>query len=157
MPSAFDSYLMQRHFTISGGLLATLLCASISLAQSQGPMPILPSDLKWVSPPNLPGMQTAWVVGAERQSGPYVLRVKLAKGAMIPPHTHPDARTTTVLAGAVYVGFGAQFDPGKAVAVPTGGVYLVPADAAHYLVAKDGEVLYQENGVGPTGTAMLER
>jgi quercetin dioxygenase-like cupin family protein len=100
-------------------------------------------------------MQFAWALGVESEANPYVLRVKLAKGATIPPHTHPDARITTVLEGTIYVGFGNAVEPDRAVAVPKGGIYVVPANVAHYLLAKAGDALYQENGVGPTGTAML--
>lgn len=97
-----------------------------------------------------------WVVGAERRPGPYLLRVKLAAGGRIPPHTHPDACNATVLAGTLHVGFGATFDAARLVAIPGGAVYVAPANVPHYGWAKDGDVLYQEAGVGPTGTAFVE-
>jgi len=122
-----------------------------------GPTPIVVERLRWVRPPGLTGVQVAWVVGAEREPGLYALRVQLAPGARIPPHTHPDERVTTVLRGTLYVGFGDGFAERSMVAVPTGAVYLAPALVPHYLWAKDGEVLYQESGAGPTGTAILER
>jgi len=40
------------------------------------------------------------------------------------------------------------------IAVPTGAVYVAPANVSHYIWAKDGNVEYQETGVGPTGTVM---
>lgn len=78
-------------------------------------------------------------------------------GGRIPPHTHPDARNATVLAGTLHVGFGATFDAARLVAIPGGAVYVAPANVPHYGWAKDGDVLYQEAGVGPTGTAFVER
>ena len=75
----------------------------------------------------------------------------------MPPHTHPDARHTTVLAGTLYVGFGDVVDESAAVAVPTGAVYVAPAGVAHWVWAKDGEVQYQEAGVGPTATTPIKR
>lgn len=136
-------------------LAATLLLAlatTVANAQTTDPAPILPEALRWFSPPGNPAVQGAWVIGAEQAAGAYLVRVKLAPGARLLPHTHPDERSTTVLAGTLYVGFGATFDAARLVAVPAGGVYVAPAGVPHYLWARDGEVLYQEAGAGPTGT-----
>lgn len=121
------------------------------------PPPILPAGLHWFTPPNNAALQGAWVLGAEAHNGPYLLRVKLAAGGRIAPHTHPDTRNSTVLAGTLYVGFGNRFDETKVIAVPTGGVYVAPANVAHYVWAKDGAVVYQEAGVGPTRTVPVKR
>ena len=53
------------------------------------------------------------------------------------------------------VGFGQTFDESKVVAIPTGAVCAIPADVPHYVWAKDGNVIYPEAGVGPTGTTFL--
>jgi hypothetical protein len=50
------------------------------------------------------------------------------------------------------VGFGTAVNESQMVKVPAGAVYAAPANVPHYLWAKDGEVEYQEAGVGPTGT-----
>lgn len=133
--------------------LATTIAAS---AQATDPAPILPEALRWFSPPGNPAVQGAWVVGAEQAAGAYLFRVKLAPGARLPPHSHPDERNTTVLAGTLRVGFGATFDEARLVAVPAGGVYVAPAGVPHYLWARDGEVVYQEAGAGPTGTVPVK-
>ena len=119
------------------------------------PTPVLPSQLSWAGPPNNSALKAAWIVGSEHAAGLYQLRVKLAQGGQIPPHTHPDTRNSTVLAGTLYVGFGPRFDESKVVAIPTGGLYVAPANVPHYLWAKDGEVEYQEAGIGPTATVPL--
>jgi quercetin dioxygenase-like cupin family protein len=95
------------------------------------------------------------VLGAEKQEGTYVQRVILATGARIPPHTHPDTRYSTVLSGTLYVAFGANPADADFVAVPAGGLYVAPASQPHTLWARDGEVVYQEAGTGPTGTTLL--
>ena len=136
-------------------LLVGSVFSTVAVAQGNTPVPILPDSLRWVSPPNVSGLQAVWVLGAEQTPGPYLLRVKLATGARIPPHTHPDERNSTVLVGTLYVGFGEHFDKTKVVAIPAGAVYVAPANIPHYLWAKDGGVMYQETGVGPTGTAFL--
>ena len=147
---------MHRIFPL---FLLLLSFSGAALAQStapeiDAPRPILPESLHWVGVPNAPALQAAWVLGSERAAGAYVLRVRIAANGRIPAHAHPDTRNSTVLSGTLYVGFGETFDENKVVAVPTGGVYLAPANLMHYIWAKDGNVEYQETGVGPTGTVM---
>jgi quercetin dioxygenase-like cupin family protein len=136
-------------------LLGVFGAAVLASAEAPAPEPVLPEALEWFSPPGNAGLKAAWVVGAEQESGLYALRVRLAPGARIAPHTHPDARTSTVLSGTLYVGFGATVDETAMVAVPTGAVYVAPANQPHYLWARDGEVVYQESGVGPTRTVAV--
>lgn len=139
--------------------LAAVLLLALALpagAQTAAPAPILPESLPWFSPPGNPAVRGAWVTGGERQAGVYLFRVRLAPGARLPPHTHPDERSTTVLAGTLQVGFGESFDAARMVAVPAGGVYVAPAGRAHYVWARDGEVVYQEAGMGPTATLPVE-
>ena len=126
-------------------------------AQSIVPTPILPDNLRWAGPPQIPALKAAWVLGSENENGPYILRVKLAANGLIPAHAHPDQRITTVLSGTIYVGFGETFDADKFVAVPAGAVYVAPANAPHYIWAKDGNAEYQEAGVGLTATVMLKQ
>ncbi|WP_319242873.1 cupin domain-containing protein [uncultured Propionivibrio sp.] len=138
-------------------LLATTLAASPLMAQTPAPQPILPESLRWFSPPNNPLVRGAWMLGAEQDAGAYVFRVTLARNAKLPVHTHPDTRHTTVLSGTLYVGFGDVFDESRMAAVPAGGLYVAPANVPHYLWAKDGDVSYQEVGVGPTATVPVAR
>lgn len=131
---------------------AMLLSVSAVRAQVPAPAPVLPDSLQWFSPPNNAQLRGAWVIGAEQKEGAYLLRVMLAKGGRIPVHTHPDTRNSTVLSGTLYVGFGEIADEAKMVAIPAGGVYVAPAGVPHFLWAKDGDVVYQEAGMGPTAT-----
>lgn len=125
-----------------------------AFAQPQpSPEPILPEAIAWQGPPN--GAASAWIIGAADRDGIYAQRVKLAPGATIAPHTHPDERFSVVLQGTIYVGFGEVVEESKLVAVPQGAVYIAPAGVPHYVVAKDGEAIYQESGVGPTGANFL--
>jgi hypothetical protein len=130
---------------------------SLGFAGSHSPVPILPESLRWAAPPNIAGLSAAWILGAESQPGPYILRVRLSANTRIPPHTHPDERNSTVLKGTIYVGFGETFDEHKMVAVPAGAVYVAPANVPHYIWAKDGDAEYQEAGIGPTATVILKR
>lgn len=142
---------------LAAALLIVGVACWAAAAPQRTPVPILPDDLRWASPPNLPGLRAAWVLGAENKPVPYLLRVKLAAGARIPPHSHPDERSTTVLSGTLYVGFGDALDERTLVPVPAGAVYVAPANLPHYVWARDAEAVYQEAGIGPTGTAFVAR
>jgi hypothetical protein len=69
---------------------------------------------------------------------------------MVTPHTHPNARHVTVLAGEVYSGMGDTVNEKTSKRFPAGSFFVVPAGHVHYSRAKDGEVTYQESGIGPT-------
>jgi quercetin dioxygenase-like cupin family protein len=129
----------------------------LAAAQGIAPAPLLPDSFRWLSPPDNAALKSAWILGNEQKPGPYILRVKLAAGGRIPPHTHPDERNSTALSGTIYVGFGETFDESKVVAIPAGAVYVIPANVPHYVWAKDGDAIYQESGVGPTGTSFIKR
>jgi quercetin dioxygenase-like cupin family protein len=128
----------------------------LAIAQNEAPIPLVPENFSWRSVPGNPALESAWILGDGQQAGPYILRVKLAAGGRIPPHTHPDGRNSTVLQGVLYVGFGRTFEESKVVAIPTGAVCVIPAEVPHYVWAKDGDVLYQEAGVGITRTIFID-
>ena len=135
-------------------LLSCTLAAPSAFAQSP-PVPVTPASATWFSPPNNPLLRAAWMLGAEKQAGAYLLRVVLAEGGRIAPHTHPDARVVTVLDGTLFVAFGAKPGDADMVPVSAGSVYVVPANMAHALWAKEGDVTYQETGIGPTGNSPI--
>ena len=145
------------HNRLGFALLAAIAVAAGAAKPTSAPSPILPDALRYVSPPGLPGVESAQIVGDPAKPVPYLQRVKLAAGAKIPPHTHPDERNSTVLSGTLYVGFGETFDASRVVAVPAGAVYVAPAGVPHYLWARDGAVVYQEAGVGPTGVSLVAK
>jgi quercetin dioxygenase-like cupin family protein len=155
-----DNHMSMGHAMKHLVTTLTFICCAFPdpvVAQSNAPTPILADNLRWVSPPNNPALQGVWLLGAEQKPELYILRVKLAAGGRIPPHTHPDERNSTVLSGTIYVGFGETFDETKVVAIPAGAVYVAPANIPHYVWAKDGDAVYQEAGVGPTGTSFIKR
>lgn len=139
--------LQRSHVALVVGLLA-----SGAWAQLPQPRVLSPQTLAWSSPPNNPGVRGAWLLGDEQAAAPYVFRVVLASDARLAVHTHNDTRVTTVMAGTLYVGFGTRYDEAKMVAVPAGAAYVAPAGVPHFLWAREGEVSYQESGVGPTAT-----
>ncbi len=138
--------LVLRAFAL--GLLWVAL--GVAASDPPAPEPIVPEALQWGGPPDNPQLRGAWVVGSESEPGLYALRVRLSEGGRIPPHTHPDTRYTTVLEGTLYVGFGSEADDARLVAISAGALYVAPAGVPHFLFARDGDVVYQEGGMGPT-------
>jgi hypothetical protein len=82
--------------------------------------------------------------------GPYAFRVHAQAGHRLAPHTHPDERTVTVLSGTYWSGIGETFADDKLHAFPAGSFYVIPAGVPHFSAVLDGEVEFQEAGVGPS-------
>jgi len=133
-------------------LLLVGLALGSTAAEAPTPRVVLPERLTFTTPPGIPDLKSAFVVGAESETGAYAIRVRLKAGGRVPVHTHPDTRYSTVLSGTLYVGFGETANDARMTAVPAGAVYVAPANVPHYLWARDGEVVYQEAGIGPTAT-----
>ena len=132
--------------------------AVAAFAQS-GLVQFMPEQIKWASAP--PGVtkdtQTAVLAGPLDKPAPYTQRVRIAAGGAVTPHTHPDARYTTVLSGVLTVGLGETYDAAKETRYPAGSFVVMPGGQPHYSLAKDGEVVYQESGCGPTGTSFIKK
>ena len=140
-------------------LLLALSTSSAAVAEgdSAAAIEINPDAIKWMSPPGMTGVQLAWLTGGADKPGLYELRVRLAAGAVVPPHTHPDTRCATVLSGELYAGHGNAIDPGTVKKYSAGSFHCVPAGVPHYVYAKEGEVSFQDSGVGPTATNWLKK
>jgi quercetin dioxygenase-like cupin family protein len=94
--------------------------------------------------------EAATLTGTQSAPGLYTIRVRIAKGGRIAPHTHPDERILTVVSGEVWYGFGETVDLANAKLYATGAVLVVPANAPHWAEATTSDVVYQEAGMGPT-------
>jgi quercetin dioxygenase-like cupin family protein len=88
---------------------------------------------------------------------PYVLRVRLGPGGQVSPHTHPDTRYVTVLSGEYSAGKGDTVSPANETELPVGSYMVIPAGVPHYSIARKGEAVYQEYGVGPTATNFIKK
>ena len=139
----------------------TSVTLSLSVALAAGlaactHTPSTGSDTAWTKDVRFAPMGTAelaeaaTVAGASNAAGLYTIRVRIARGGSIPPHTHPDARILTVVAGQVWYGFGETIDLAQAKLYAAGDVFVVPANAPHWSKAEAGDVIYQEAGMGPS-------
>jgi quercetin dioxygenase-like cupin family protein len=147
---------------LAGGALAAAAVLSMpALARAQslppGYVEVKASDVKWSAHPTVAGAQLAVLVGDPTKPGPFVMRVKFPPGTRVPPHTHPDERTYTVLAGEWRLGFGERFDAAALRSFDAGSLYRLPAKAAHFQEAGAAETIIQINSTGPTSTDLIRR
>lgn len=118
---------------------------------------IRPVDVKFLVNPEAPdGVQSANLIGNVKKTGFYVARFKLPAHAQQPAHTHPDDRTYTVISGTMYSGVGDKFDPEKLIELPPGSFYNMPKDMPHFSWTRQGEVIMQVTGHGPSGFAYCD-
>ncbi len=136
---------------------AASLCASVLAGSAYGEgadsrVLKLPKDIEFKAP--LAGVpQTAVLYGDPTKAGLFVTRVKFAPGIKVLPHWHPDeARTVAVLSGTLYFAVGEQWDESKFNVYPAGTFFSEPPKTPHYTWAKDGEVILQVTGIGPSST-----
>jgi quercetin dioxygenase-like cupin family protein len=116
---------------------------------------VLPPDIKWVNNPVVPGGQTAILLGDPKKALPLVIRIKLPPNSKIMPHTHPESRTYTVLAGEWKLGFGTQYDSTELRTFPAGSIYRLPAAVPHFQATGSHETIVQIESQGPTRTDFI--
>ena len=101
-------------------------------------------------------MRLAVLVGQPSEPGPYVIRVKMASGAKLMPHRHPEDRIYTVMSGVFYVGLGDRFDGDRVAAYPPSSVIVLPGNTFHFHWAKSGEYVTQVTAIGSLGLEYLD-
>ena len=137
--------------------LALLTILPLPLAQGEAllPMRLTPDDYKWLAQPN--GNQQAVMVGNQREPGLYMYRTRFPANYRNRPHFHPDPRIVTVVSGTLYVGYGEKMDDSQMKALPAGSIFTEPPRQPHYVWAKDGEVVIQVTGYGPSATTVIDQ
>jgi quercetin dioxygenase-like cupin family protein len=139
-------------------LVAIAACSKASGSESApDTTPTAPSaskadqqDIQWGPAPAVlpPGAQIAVLEGDPGGAGTFTLRLKFPNGYKIAPHTHPTVENLTILAGNFATGMGSQFDESKLVAHGRDAFVSVPAEHAHFAMAR-GETVVQVHGLGP--------
>lgn len=124
---------------------------------SDVPLSRRPSEFEWREQPSLPqGAQFAVLLGDPTGPGRYVFRLRVPAGHRAEPHSHPDARVYTVMAGVFHLGFGHAFSEDRLEEYPEGSVVLVRAGRNHFQWAKSGAYEVQVEGDGPTAVVYLD-
>jgi quercetin dioxygenase-like cupin family protein len=136
--------------------LALLAALPLPIAQGEALVPtrLAPEELRWVTNPAT-GTQQAVMAGNQKDQGLYMYRTRFPAGYRNQPHFHPDQRIVTVMSGTLYVGYGEKMDDSQMKALPAGSIFTEPPRQPHYVWAKDGEVVIQVTGYGPSGTTVI--
>jgi hypothetical protein len=135
----------------------SMLLATAGLARAEGLRALQPDEIQWSQRRQSPDVFYAAIYGDPAKPGPYAFRVRAQAGHSLPPHTHPDERTVTVLSGIYWSGVGETFDESRLVAFPAGSFYVIPAGVPHYSAVLSGEVAFQEGGVGPSSHDLVKK
>jgi quercetin dioxygenase-like cupin family protein len=135
-------------------VLALFMVSAFAQGSALEPARLVSEELRWAAVPT--GAQRAILAGDEKKAGMYAYRAKFPANFRNQPHFHPDDRIATVISGTLYVGFGEQFDESKLKALPAGSIWTEPAKQPHFVWAKDGEVVIQIIGNGPSGVTVIQ-
>jgi quercetin dioxygenase-like cupin family protein len=140
---------------LPGGL--ALVVGLVAAAAQTGPKALQAVTITY-APMSSGSGESAQLSGPQDQKGAfYTSRIHLRPGGQVAPHTHPDTRYTTVLSGTLSV---CTSDRAAADAVrkfPAGSFFIMPAGVVHCSWALDGEVTYQESGIGPTAVIPVKK
>jgi len=132
------------------GLLVFFLPIA-AIAEDYGQIIKLPEDIHFGGLAQT--TQVAILYGDPSKAGLYVERIKFPAGLEIQVHMHSDPhRTILILSGTLYYAVGKEWDESKMKPLPAGTFFTEPTGMPHYAWAKDGEVVLQISGIGPTGT-----
>ena len=139
-----------KAMSLAVAILVGVAGPALAQGTSESDVFINSKDIKWGSvPPWLPqGAKIAVLQGDPGKSGPFVIRLMVPPGYKIPPHSHSQDESLTVIAGTLYFGPGDKVDTNKAQTVTAGGFHFLSGNDHHYLVAKSQAVV-QVSGNGP--------
>jgi len=135
---------------VGAALLVVSAIAGSAHGEPLRPQQTTPDQFTWVRDPR--GYEQAVIVGDPTKPEMYAAHIRFPANLRIAPHFHPDDRVVTVLSGTVLFGYGERFDEGRMRALPAGSVWTEPARQPHFAWAKEGEVLLQVIGIGPSGS-----
>lgn len=123
------------------------------------PKQICSNELNWTDakPPMPPGTKVAVVEGNPKSEGHFTIRVTLPPYSKIAAHTHPVDERTTVLKGAISIGFGDVLDTLNAKKLTEGCFYLNPAGVHHFAFTSEEETEIQVSTNGPWGLDLLQK
>jgi hypothetical protein len=101
------------------------------------------------APPGMPpGGTFAVISGDPREAGPFVMRVRLPPGYMLPPYRRPKEEQLIVLAGAITLGTCGESGTIDTRKLTAGAYASLPANELHFAHTQDGAIV-QIVGIGP--------
>src|SRR5262245_32642672 len=145
-----NSFLRRGALVIAMTVISTSLGYADKTSDENGFVRLKAGQEIWTYYPNS-NWQFMVIEGDPQKPGPYVLRYKVPAREMSTPHFHPEDRFITVIQGTWWTGTGETSDPDNMIPLPPGSFMKHPAHGAHFDGSKDGEVIVQVIGIGPTG------
>jgi hypothetical protein len=136
------------------GVVAFLSIVPHALSEPLAVSVVTPDDHTWTTGPT--GPLRSLIAGDESKEGMYIFRARFPANFRNEPHYHPDERIGMVISGTLHVGYGETFDESKMKALPAGSIWTEPAKQPHFVWAKDGEVVIQIIGNGPSGRTLVQ-
>lgn len=107
-------------------------------------------QLQWGPAPAVfpAGAQLAVLEGDPSKTEPFTVRLRFPDGYRIAAHTHPTTENVTVISGTFLAGMGTRFVEQTMKAFAPGDFASVPANHAHYAMAR-GTTVVQVHAIGP--------
>jgi pimeloyl-ACP methyl ester carboxylesterase len=95
-----------------------------------------------------PGSRFAVISGDPHKAGPFVVRLRLPPGYILPPSRRRNEEQMIVLAGSITVGTGSESGATHARTLTAGAYLLLPANELQFAHTQDGAIV-QIFGIGP--------
>jgi hypothetical protein len=115
----------------------------------------LPDQIEWKGRPGT-GSQSATLVGDPSKPGLYVQLLRRDPNNWSRPHSHPNDRFITVLAGTMWIGTGTKFDPDNTIPLKAGSYVRDIGNQTHFDGSKADGLTIEIVGIGPVTTAQAE-
>lgn len=101
------------------------------------------------APPGLPpGARFAVISGDPLEKGPFVMRMRLPPGYLLPPYSRPSEDEMIVLAGSITVGSGGESGTATMRTLTSGSYASLAAGELHFAHTQHGAIV-QIIGIGP--------
>lgn len=134
---------------VSGAILAATAVLTVYAQVGIAPIALTVDDIQWNTERS---NHRANIAGSNETPGLYIYRTRFPEGFRNQPHYHPDNRVVTVMSGTLHVGYGDEFNEAALKPISAGGMWTEPADQPHFVWAREGPVIIQVVGEGPSGT-----
>jgi hypothetical protein len=115
----------------------------------------LSDQIEWKGRPGS-GNQSAILFGDPSKPGLYVQLLKRGPNNWSQPHSHPNDRFVTVLAGTMWIGTGNKFDPENTVPLKPGSYVRDIANQTHFDGSKADGLTIEIVGIGPATSTQAE-
>ena len=155
---------MRFHTQLLNRLLVGYLVTSSSVAQglmttdnTPGFVAFEQNTIQWITNSEEPEVQFALLLGNPQEPGPLIVRVKLPANYKVNPHTHPEARTYTVLGGEWRLGIGERFITEELHSFPKNSAYRLSAKTPHFQMAGPEGATIQIESIGPTTINFIDQ